>query len=578
MRGMKPGRWKTVSLTLVVLVAVGAFVAWWVNRQPPADTRFTGAYLLDDGRRVYVTPREADVLRYRLEDGASGALYPVGAAGGSRYESGPGWSARTPVELEVEFRGEGEGLEWRPVDGPAQEGRPMDLREDVFTFPSGDLTLRGKLVLPEAGEHGEGPYPAAVLVHGSGDESAVDHYFNPYLFAAHGIATLVFDKRGTGESEGEYTQNFHVLAGDVVAAVAALRERPEIDPSRLHLHGASQGGWIAPLAASRLAEAGEGVRSLVIVYGPMVPIVDEDRWGYVHRLRDRGFGEEAIAEADRIHELILRVLDHGEWERWDELGEALDAAEGEPWFEAAAGSDSTLGFLAETKMPRWMVKAYGKWMMGREIAGEPFADRLYDPVPTVASLDAPSLWIFGGDDSSMPTEWSVEELERLRERGRPIEVSIYPQAEHGILRIEEAEDGSRKLLGYEPEYHLEQVRWLRARSGLVGEPALPATSTNTAFAGPWGVSFAFNLTPDENTGTGIWTEEMFVTALRTGKHMGQSRPLLPPMPWQGYGQMTDEDLAAVFAYLRSVPAIHNRVLEPLPPAGAPGAPVPAAAG
>jgi mono/diheme cytochrome c family protein len=88
-------------------------------------------------------------------------------------------------------------------------------------------------------------------------------------------------------------------------------------------------------------------------------------------------------------------------------------------------------------------------------------------------------------------------------------------------------------------------------------------ATLTAFAGPWGTSYAANLTPDPNTGIGIWTEEMFVKALRTGRHMGQSREILPPMPWQWAGQMTDEDLSAVFAYLRSIPAIKNRVPEPV---------------
>lgn len=103
------------------------------------------------------------------------------------------------------------------------------------------------------------------------------------------------------------------------------------------------------------------------------------------------------------------------------------------------------------------------------------------------------------------------------------------------------------------------------------------TGTNTAFAGPWGVSFSFNLTPDENTGIGVWTEEIFIQTLRSGKHWGQSRPILPPMPWMYYAQMTDEDLAAVFAYLRTIPAIHNRVPEPLPPAAAPVDSTPAGA-
>lgn len=99
-------------------------------------------------------------------------------------------------------------------------------------------------------------------------------------------------------------------------------------------------------------------------------------------------------------------------------------------------------------------------------------------------------------------------------------------------------------------------------------------ATNTAFAGPWGVTYATNLTPDENTGIGIWTEEIFVKTLRTGRHWGVARPILPPMPWQNYSRMSDEDLKAIYAYLRSVPAVKNRVPEaivaPPPPAAKAG--------
>jgi hypothetical protein len=90
-------------------------------------------------------------------------------------------------------------------------------------------------------------------------------------------------------------------------------------------------------------------------------------------------------------------------------------------------------------------------------------------------------------------------------------------------------------------------------------------ATNTAFAGPWGVSFAFNLTPDVNTGIGIWTEDMFINTIRSGRHMGVSRPIKPPMPWKGYSQMTDEDLKAIYAFLRTIPPIHNRVPDAIDP-------------
>jgi mono/diheme cytochrome c family protein len=103
-----------------------------------------------------------------------------------------------------------------------------------------------------------------------------------------------------------------------------------------------------------------------------------------------------------------------------------------------------------------------------------------------------------------------------------------------------------------------------------GSPWTIATNdTLTAWSGPWGVSFGANLTPDENTGIGIWTEEMFISALRTGRHMGVSRQILPPMPWEFLAMLSDDDLRAMFAYLQSIPPINNRVPVPLGPDGRP---------
>lgn len=86
----------------------------------------------------------------------------------------------------------------------------------------------------------------------------------------------------------------------------------------------------------------------------------------------------------------------------------------------------------------------------------------------------------------------------------------------------------------------------------------------TAYVGTWGgVTCSQNLTPVENTGAGLWTEKMFRSAMRTGKHMGMGRPIMPPMPWPGAGGLSGEDLAAVFAYLKSIPPIKNAVPGPL---------------
>ena len=105
-----------------------------------------------------------------------------------------------------------------------------------------------------------------------------------------------------------------------------------------------------------------------------------------------------------------------------------------------------------------------------------------------------------------------------------------------------------------------------------GSPWTAATNDFlTAWSGPWGVSFPRNLTPDTLTGlrSGVWTEELFIKAMRTGKHMGTSRDILPPMPWQGIGQLGDDDLKAIWAYLGSIPAVKNQVPDPIDPAGNP---------
>lgn len=119
--------------------------------------------------------------------------------------------------------------------------------------------------------------------------------------------------------------------------------------------------------------------------------------------------------------------------------------------------------------------------------------------------------------------------------------------------------------------------WTRMLSGHPASEAVPApaalpapwiaaaSETNTAWSGPWGVSFTANLTPDAETGLGKWTLQMFVDTIRNGRHKGRGRLVLPPMPIPMYRNFSDEDLTAIFTFLQSIPAVQNRVPEPLPP-------------
>lgn len=127
---------------------------------------------------------------------------------------------------------------------------------------------------------------------------------------------------------------------------------------------------------------------------------------------------------------------------------------------------------------------------------------------------------------------------------------------------------------------LDRTRLLSGHPANERLPALPAgvvgpgkwgavaSSDMTAWVGPWGTSFAANLTPDP-TGIGGWTSEMFIKTMRTGKHMGVGRRILPPMPWAEVGKLSNRDLKAIFAYLKTLRPISNLVPQPIPPAGTP---------
>ena len=97
----------------------------------------------------------------------------------------------------------------------------------------------------------------------------------------------------------------------------------------------------------------------------------------------------------------------------------------------------------------------------------------------------------------------------------------------------------------------------------VGPWIASVSASFTAWSGPWGISYTANLTPDKETGLGTWTSQQFIDTIRNGRVQGHGRQLLPPMPWPAYKNMNDADLKAVFAYLQTIPAIKNKVPDPV---------------
>lgn len=124
-------------------------------------------------------------------------------------------------------------------------------------------------------------------------------------------------------------------------------------------------------------------------------------------------------------------------------------------------------------------------------------------------------------------------------------------------------DMTRRLSGHPAEVVMS------APPRAVGRWSVFFSDTNTAYAGPWGISYATNLTPDVETGIGGWGEQLFVDTMKSGRHLGgEGRPFLPPMPGEAYRYLPEEDLRAMYAYLMTLPAIQNPVPEATPPAPA----------
>lgn len=433
---------------VALLLMVGAYLLYRGGEAyEPADSQFTGAYRFSDRRLAVVTPSVPGRYRLRFFDGSA---YFLVLTAGDRFECYAGFAAsdapRTTGRFLKNDAGRTIGLEWTSGESASRLG----FEERYGRFRGGDESLRGKLVLPA----GDAPHPVVVLVHGSEDYSAFDYYYLPYFLAAHGFAAVAFDKRGTGESTGKYTQDFETLAGDVAAAAKWAADDAAVDEERINLLGLSQGGWIAPLAAKQIP----GVRALSIHYGVAVSVARKDRWGYVYELTKQGFGDAEIAKADVLNAVMSRILKSRDPEAWSELAELRETYGETEWFKAIAGSDSIMGRVAETSMPVWVWRAYF-WF--QPTISEQWD---WDPRSTVASLDVPQHWILAGEDSSVPTPETVAVLDTLRAEGKPVDIRVFEDTDHGIVTYTQDEAGIRTRTGYAPSYFSETVAWLVSKN------------------------------------------------------------------------------------------------------------------
>jgi dipeptidyl aminopeptidase/acylaminoacyl peptidase len=300
---------------------------------------------------------------------------------------------------------------------------------DEITFQNGATRLAGTLLRPSA----PGPYPAVVLVHGSGPEDRDSSgYFPPIRehFVRRGIAVLCYDKPGIGASSGDWRQqSFQDRAQEALAALRCLRDREGIDQHHVGLWGISQGGWIAPLAASMSTD----VAFIIPVSAPGVSPAEQDEYDIEHNMRADGLPEEQVTQGVAyVRSLMIAARLKHPYEQVD--AEVLQVARDEPWF----------GYFAIPDAQLWDFFLRG--------------DPDYDPVPILERVRCPVLAIFGALDRQIPAHKSARVFQQaLRRAGNPdVTIRMFPNADHGI-----ADAGSQH---FAPGYLELMSRWIMERS------------------------------------------------------------------------------------------------------------------
>jgi dienelactone hydrolase len=430
--------WKPLNFVSVLILAGCA------ASEPPVG--LLGAYALSDGRTVSIRRSADNSLRYRIyENGASGRLYtsPDGS-----FVSGDGFAVREPVVLRVDFTtnedGVAETLEWSYGQEPLLTAARIGREQDVW-IDSGGTRLFGRLHLPDR----DPPLGGIVLVHGSGKDPGTEWLYNGDFFVANGFAVLAYDKRGTGRSKGEFTFDFEQLADDAGAAASYLARHPDINVGRIGLSGYSQGGWVAPLAASR-----HDIASFVIAnYGMIESPAEEARLEMLQLLLDAGVTGDELREADELISAAVDVVASEFKQGWPLFRDLKRQHRDAEWLEYLDGTP--VGQMVS--FPKWLVELLGKRQLPNGL------DWHYDSKALLEQSEIPMAWLLAEEDRSAPNEQTIATLRALIGRGKPLSLTVFPDADHGMVTFT-GEGSDVVYTGYAPEYFRKEVQELRRLS------------------------------------------------------------------------------------------------------------------
>jgi len=309
------------------------------------------------------------------------------------------------------------------------DSRPYTAEE--VAFDNGDVHLTGTVFAPKT----PGPHPGIVLVHGSGDGPRWWHEGHADFFARQGLVALFFDKRGNGQSTGDWKRvGFDPLAEDAVAGIHLLQQRKDVDPKHVGFWGISQAGWIMPLAASKSPD----VAFILTTSGATVDVKTEGKFDYMVKLRDAGVNAEDMALAEKILDLDHEVTMTGQG--YDELRKLTLEARAKSWWK-----------LFDFQMVPVGARAFPKLIGG------------FDPRPILEQVSLPILWMYGDADKSVEPSRSIAILnDILAKQTKPWTIKTFPAADHGI-QLPRDPAAAFPHRAYAPGYWDTMAQWLKSQ-------------------------------------------------------------------------------------------------------------------
>ncbi len=307
------------------------------------------------------------------------------------------------------------------------------MASEEISFSVHNIRLAGVLYKPDINP----PFPAIVVIHPASGGERTDPFYDHLrsVLPEHGIAVLIFDRRGSGKSEGNFeTVDFEDLADDVIAGVQYLQSRLDIDNSKIGLHGTSQGAWIAPIVAARKAD----IAFIVVVSASGVSPADQMNYGVAFHLEKDGFDRAVIEEAIRLRNLVNEYF-RGLISR-EEASAELSRFEHEPWYEQ--------GYLYPSReLPVDVTQS--KWHYEMD----------YEPLSVWKMVAQPTLFLFAEVDEWVPIEQSMINYKKATTYLQDVTLMQIPDTDH--LMRNRADEISGEYLNV-------LLNWLKSRVAIIG--------------------------------------------------------------------------------------------------------------